>query len=155
VHAVGRAHGLSWADAQDVYQVTWLRLLTHLQTIREPEKIGAWLTSTARHESWRVLRRLGRQVPVGSDAELEASDPLAPPPEARLVGNERQMAVWAALATLSAACQRLLRLMMTDPPPSYEEVSAALNMPIGSIGPTRRRCLEKLRAELGGINDDG
>ena len=84
------------------------------------------------------------------DAELDMADPLAPPPDAGLIASERQAAVWKALSTLPAHCQRLLRLFMADPPPTYEEVSQALGMPIGSIGPTRGRCLEHLRRRLGG-----
>lgn len=153
VLAVARAHRLSWADANDVYQVTWYRLLTHLDSIREPERVGAWLASTARHESLRLLKRSGRQVPSGDDDELDAPDVMAPAPDARLLASERQLAVWDALGTLPSHCQRLLRLFMADPPPTYEEVTAALDMPQGSIGPTRRRCLEKLRSKLGGITD--
>ncbi|HEX6596058.1 MAG TPA: sigma-70 family RNA polymerase sigma factor [Acidimicrobiales bacterium] len=152
VLAVARAHRLSWADAQDVYQVTWLRLLTHLHSIREPERVGAWLASTCRHEALRLLRRDGRQVPSGTSDDFDDADPLTPPPDARLLASERQLAVWQALAALPPHCQRLLRLLMTDPPPTYEEITAALDMRQGSIGPTRRRCLEKMRAELGGIS---
>lgn len=154
VLAVARAHRLSWADAQDVYQVTWLRLLSHLDRIREPERVGAWLASTCRHEALRVLRRDGRQVPTGDSDDLDQPDPLAPPPETRLIATERQRMVWEALAALPPHCQRLLRLFMTDPPPTYEEVTAALDMPQGSIGPTRRRCMEKMRSRLRGISDD-
>ena len=150
VWAVARAYRLGKSDAEDVFQVTWMRLMTHLDGIREPDRIGAWLASTARHESLRVLRRDGRQVPSGDDAELDMADPLAPPPDAGLIASERQAAVWKALSTLPAHCQRLLRLFMADPPPTYEEVSQALGMPIGSIGPTRGRCLEHLRRRLGG-----
>ena len=153
VFAVARAHRLSWADANDVYQVTWYRLLTHIDSIREPERVGAWLASTARHESVRLLKRIGRQVPSGDDEDFEASDPLTPPPDARLLATERQIALWDALGTLPPHCQRLLRLFMADPPPTYEEVTVALDMPQGSIGPTRRRCLEKLRGKLSGITD--
>jgi len=154
VLAVARAHRLGWADAQDACQVTWLRLLTHLDSIREPERVAAWLASTCRHECLRLLKRTGRQVPSGDKSEFDAPDPLAPPPEARLLATERQRAVWEALANLPPHCQRLLRLFMTDPPPTYEEVTAALDMPQGSIGPTRRRCMEKMRFGLAGITGE-
>lgn len=153
VFAVARAYRLSWADANDVYQVTWYRLLTNIDSIREPDRVGAWLASTARHESFRLLRRSGRQVPGGDDLELDTSDRLTPPPDARLLATERQVALWDALGTLPPHCQRLLRLFMADPPPTYQEVTVALDMPQGSIGPTRRRCLEKLRGKLSGITD--
>jgi RNA polymerase sigma factor (sigma-70 family) len=154
VWAVARAHRLSKADAEDVFQVTWMRLVTHIDRIREPEQVGAWLASTARHESLRVLKRLGRQVPTGDEHDLDGADVLTPPPEARLVATERQLALWKAIAAMPDFCQRLLRLFLADPPPSYEEITIALGRPQGSIGPTRRRCLEKLRRLLAGINDD-
>ena len=154
VWAVARAHRLNQADAEDVFQVTWMQLLTHLDRIREPERVGAWLASTARHESLRLLRRNGRQVPSGEDEELDAPDPLEPPPETGLLASERQIGIWQALGTLSPRCQRLLRLFMADPAPSYDEVSRAMDMPIGSIGPTRGRCLDHLRRRLeGGLTD--
>ena len=151
VWAVARAHRLNTADAEDVFQVTFLRLVTHLDTIRNPNRVGAWLATTARNECLRVLRRSGRTVPAGDDDLLDAADPLLPPVEAGLLIDERQAALRAALGRLSAACQRLLRVLMADPEPSYDEVSRALGMPIGSIGPTRGRCLKHLRRELGGI----
>ena len=155
VFAVARSFRLSWADAQDVYQISWYRLVTHMDGIREPERVSAWLASTARNESLRVLKRNGRQVPTGEDEEFEGADPLAPEPDARLLATERQKSVWEALAQLPSHCQRLLRMFMTDPPPTYDEITAALDMPLGSIGPTRRRCLDKLRTLLVGINDGG
>lgn len=151
VWAVARAHRLSTADAEDVFQVTFLRLVTHIDTIRDPSRVGAWLATTARHECLRVLRRAGRSVPSGDDPVLDAADPLLPPLDTRLLADERQVSVWEALGRLSASCQRLLRVLLADPEPSYEEVSRALDMPIGSIGPTRGRCLKHLRRELGGI----
>lgn len=151
VWAVARAHRLSTADAEDVFQVTFLRLVTHIGTIRDPSRVGAWLATTARHECLRILRRAGRSVPSGDDLVLDAEDPLMPPIDKKLLADERQAALWEALSRLSAACQRLLRVLMADPEPTYEEVSRALGMPIGSIGPTRGRCLQHLRRELGGI----
>jgi RNA polymerase sigma factor (sigma-70 family) len=150
VWAVVRAYRLGKADAEDVFQVTWMRLMTHLDGIREPDRVGAWLASTARNESLRVLRQGGRQIPSSDELDLDMADPLAPPPDAAVLASERQAAVWKALGALSPPCQRLLRLFMSDPPPTYQEVSEALDMPIGSIGPTRGRCLEHLRRRLGG-----
>ncbi|MGH9279624.1 MAG: RNA polymerase sigma factor [Acidimicrobiales bacterium] len=154
VWAVARAHRLARADAEDVFQVTWMRLVMHVDGIREPEQVGAWLASTARHESLRVLKRLGRQVPTGNEQELDAADPLSPSPEARLVATEREAALWDAVGALPGPCQQLLRMFLADPPPSYEEVTAALGRPQGSIGPTRRRCLEKLRRSLAGLDEE-
>ena len=151
VWGVARAHRLNAADADDVFQVTFLRLVTHLDTIRDRSRVGAWLATTARNECLRVLRKAGRALPSGDEELLDAPDPSLPEIEASLVASERQRALHAALARLSPGCQRLLRVLMADPEPSYEEVSRALGMPIGSIGPTRGRCLKHLRRELGGI----
>ncbi len=151
VWAVARAHRLNPADAEDVVQVTFLRLVTHIDTIQEPNRVGAWLATTARHESLTVLRRTGRTIPSSDDQVMDAPDPLLPPVESRLLADERHAELYAALARLSEPCQRLLRLLMADPEPSYEEVGRALDMPIGSIGPTRGRCLKHLRREMGGI----
>jgi RNA polymerase sigma factor (sigma-70 family) len=157
VWAVARAHRLSSADAEDVFQVTFLRLVTHLDTIRQPERVGAWLATTARHECLRVLRRAGRAVPAGGDDALDTADVLAPSLDAALLAAERDEALLAAVERLSDNCRRLLRVLMADPEPTYEEVSLALGMPVGSIGPTRGRCLKHLRREIAGITapDEG
>jgi RNA polymerase sigma factor (sigma-70 family) len=147
VWSVARAHGLSRADAADVSQTAWLRLVEHLHRLRDPERVGTWLASTARHEALRILRRDRRQVPVGDD-ELEGSGPEAESPEARALAVERSDLLWRAFAELPQRCQQLLRVLMADPPPSYQQVAVALDMPIGSIGPTRMRCLGLLRRRL-------
>jgi len=153
VWAVARAHRLNKADAEDVFQVTWMRLVTHIDGIREPERVGAWLAATARHESLHLLRRSGRQVATGDEFQFEGVDPLAPSADERLLATERQAAVWDAVATLPSHCQRLLRLMMSDPPFTYEEITELLDMRQGSIGPTRRRCLDKLRNQLAPVSE--
>jgi RNA polymerase sigma factor (sigma-70 family) len=145
VWSVARAHGLSRADAADVSQTAWLRLVEHLHRLRDPERVGTWLASTTRHEALRTLRRARRQLPVGDEAELEGSSPLVDPPEARMLAAERSDLLWRAFAALPARCQALLRVLMADPPPSYQQVAVAMDMPIGSIGPTRGRCLDRLR----------
>ena len=146
VWSVARAHGLSRADAADVSQTAWLRLVEHLHRLRDPERVGTWLASTARHEALRILRRDRRQVPVGDDADLEGPGPAAESPEAWALAAERSDLLWRAFAALPQRCQQLLRVLMADPPPSYQQVAVALDMPIGSIGPTRGRCLDRLRA---------
>lgn len=158
VWAIARAHGLSHSDAGEVCQTAWLRLVEHLHRIREPARLGAWLASTARHECLRTLKRAGRQVPVGDPTDLERYEPLpsGPAVDRRLLEAERDQALWHAFELLSERCRSLLRVLMADPAPSYEEVSEALGMPVGSIGPTRQRCLERLRrnAELVGISGE-
>lgn len=143
VWAVARGHGLSAADAADVSQTTWLRLAEHLERIREPERIGAWLATTAKHESLRTFRRAQRQVPVDPGLELVA-DP-ASDVDGDLLAEERDASLWRAFESLPPPCKSLLRTLMADPPPSYAEVSEVLGMPVGSIGPSRQRCLQRLR----------
>jgi RNA polymerase sigma factor (sigma-70 family) len=145
VWSVARAYGLSEADAADVAQTAWLRLVENLHRVRDAQRVGAWLAATTRHEALRILRVAGRQLPVGDDAELELPDSVEATPESLALAAEQRGILWQAFATLPPACQRLLRVLMADPPPSYQEVAAALDMPIGSIGPTRGRCLDRLR----------
>jgi RNA polymerase sigma factor (sigma-70 family) len=146
VWATARAHRLSRADAADVAQTTWLRLVENLDRIRKPEALGAWLATTARHESLRVIRRGAREQPTDEDDLFEP--PTDETLEDLVVGRERGGALWRAFARLSDRCQALLRLLMSEEEPSYEEIGAALGMRIGSIGPTRQRCLERLRRHL-------
>jgi RNA polymerase sigma factor (sigma-70 family) len=152
VWATARAHRLSRDDAADVAQTTWLRLVENLDRIRDPERLGAWLATTARRESLRLIRRGGRERP-SEDADLFEA-PSDEQIDGLLLDQERDGALWQAFAALSERCKMLLRLLISVEEPGYEEISAALGMPIGAIGPTRMRCLDKLRrtrtlAELG------
>lgn len=151
VWSIARSHRLGAADAADVSQTAWLRLVENLGRIRDPDRVGAWLASTSRNECLRVIRRSGRQVPTDLDADtdLEADDALAPPVDAGLLAGERDAHLWRAFSTISERCQVLLRLLITDPPPSYEEIGEILDMAVGSIGPTRARCLAHLRRKAG------
>jgi RNA polymerase sigma factor (sigma-70 family) len=142
VWGVARAFGLSDADAADVSQNTWLRLFVHLDRIRNPARVGAWLATTARRECIQ-LRRAARDIPQGDELPEQVSEGPAPC-EALLVG-ERDLALWSAFEDLPLRDRRLLRLLISEPAPSYGEISAALRMPCGSIGPTRARALERLR----------
>lgn len=150
IAAVVRAHRLDTADAMDVHQTTWLRLIEHLDRIREPDRLGSWLMTTARHECLRVLRRARRQIPVGEELWTIALTRQLPASsiEDDVLVAERRAAVKEAVATLPANHRSLIELLMADPAPSYEEVSAILRIPVGSIGPTRSRCLAKLRTRL-------
>lgn len=145
VWATVRAHRLSDADAADVVQTTWLRLVEHLGQIKEPERIGAWLATTARRESLRVIAAGGRVSPTD---QLDEIHDAAHGPEEVAVRRDRDALLHRALGRLGDRCRVLLRLLAAEPAPAYEEISAILEMPIGSIGPTRGRCLEQLRAEL-------
>jgi RNA polymerase sigma factor (sigma-70 family) len=152
VWSVARAHRLDSADASDVVQTTWLRLVENLGRLQEPERVGAWLATTARRESLRTLRLSARVLPT--EPELLPDAGTDAPLAAALLASERDRALWTAFGGLSERCQVLLRALVADPPPSYEDVGAALDMPIGSIGPTRQRCLERLRglAETAGVS---
>ena len=146
--SVARSFRLNAADANDVVQTTWLRLLEHLDRIEDPSRLVGWLVTTARREAMRVLRRSGRERPVVEDTVLDRPDD-APPVDSALLRDERNSALWDAFSRLSEKCRRLLRVAVTHPQ-AYDEISEALGMPIGSIGPTRRRCLTQLRALLEG-----
>jgi len=143
VWATARAHRLSREDAADGAQTTWLRLVEHLDRIRDPERLGGWLATTARHESLRAIRRGTKEQPTGeADLFEEPSDEAI---DRLLLDRERDGALWRAFAALTDRCKSLLRLLMADEEPTYEEIGAALGMPIGAIGPTRMRCLDRLR----------
>jgi RNA polymerase sigma factor (sigma-70 family) len=145
IWSVARAHRLADADAADVAQATWAALFEHLGAIREPAAVGGWIATTARRECLRVLRRNERVV---CGAELPEPVDDGSEPDAQLLASERDAALWAAFGRLGARDQALLRMLASEPAPSYEEIGAALGMPIGSIGPTRARALERLRREL-------
>jgi RNA polymerase sigma factor (sigma-70 family) len=149
VWSVARSFRLSRADAGDVCQATWLRLVEHLTEVRDGERLGAWLATTARREALGLLRR-GRRDVATADVDLLGVidiDP-APSPEDEVLRGERTSILWRSFARLGGSCQALLRLLFADPVPSYAEVSAALSMPIGSIGPARARCLTALHHML-------
>lgn len=145
VWATARGHRLSDADAADVVQTTWLRLVEHLDRINEPERVGAWLATTARRESLRLIASSARTSP--SDEVGEVPDSALGPAE-ESVRRDRDAVLRDALQALGDRCRLLLRLLASEPPPSYDEISSVLEMPVGSIGPTRGRCLTRLRAEL-------
>jgi RNA polymerase sigma factor (sigma-70 family) len=149
--ATARAHRLSAAESADVIQTTWLRLVENLDRIQDPDSIGAWLATTARRECLRHIRLRTREVSTDEEAVFDRSS--HEPVETRLITHERDTALQRALAAISESCQALLRLLSAPDPPSYEEIGAALGMPIGAIGPTRSRCLDKLRRrpELAGL----
>lgn len=139
---VVRAYRLPAADADDVVQSTWLLLLEHVKELREPRAIGAWLETTARRESIRALSARRRERPLD---EVPAVETVEPVDEARLAAAERWSALRAALEQLPPRQQRVVSMLVSASEPSYAEISRALSMPIGSIGPTRERGLARLR----------
>jgi RNA polymerase sigma factor (sigma-70 family) len=148
VWSVARSFRLSAADAADVHQATWLRLVEQLGSIRDAERLGAWLATTARREALALLKRASRDVPTSDLFTLEPKDVSRPDLDQDLLTRERDQNLWRAFGELPGSCQNLLRLMLIDPPATYAEISTALEIPVGSIGPTRARCLDQLRRKV-------
>ena len=145
VRTVARLHRLSAHDVEDVLQTTWLRLLEHIGSLREPAALGAWLDTTARRESLRVIRRAGRERPT--DVALRGDEAAAPVRECELVEAERRAALAAGVRRLPPAQRRLIGRLLAYPAASYAEISESLDTPIGSIGPTRARSIARLRRD--------
>ena len=139
---------LAESDAADVAQTTWLRLLEHIDRIDYPDRVGYWLAATARNECLRSLATHKRLVLGRDQDDMEEAPALGLDVDARLLADERAQVVREALSRLPRRWQRLLELLMADPPASYAEISDQLGLPIGSIGPTRGRCLARLRVLL-------
>jgi RNA polymerase sigma factor (sigma-70 family) len=154
VWGVARRHRLSASDAADVSQTTWLRLVEHIDRIQDPERVGGWLATTARHEALRVIRISDRELPSEHDnyVDLRAAE-NAEAVDADLLTEERDRELWELISLLPARCQLLLSVLHDESRLSYVEIGQTLDMPTGSIGPTRARCLEHLRrlAESRGI----
>ncbi|HTF10964.1 MAG TPA: sigma-70 family RNA polymerase sigma factor [Asanoa sp.] len=153
--SIARQQGLSTADAADAIQTTWLRLVEHIDRIRQPERLVGWLATTLRRECGDIRERAARVRPVPPDdpTGLDRPDPSADPLDAALLRDERDAELWRAFGALRPACQELLRVLIADPAPSYREVSLVLRMAVGSIGPTRERCLKCLRDILRGVDE--
>jgi len=136
------------SDAADVAQTTWLRLLEHIDRIEHPDRVGSWLAATARNECLRSLAARKRVVLSDDDIELGSAVAHGPEIDERLLADERAQTVRDALSRLPRRWQRLLEMLMADPPASYADISDELELPMGSIGPTRGRCLAQLRVLL-------
>jgi RNA polymerase sigma factor (sigma-70 family) len=146
IWSICRRHQLDRADASDVGQSVWLLLLDHLSCLRDPAALPGWLATTTRRECVRVLR--GRRGPLAAESVSGVDtlpDEQAVTAEEDLLTAERHAALRQALQELPEGYQRLIALLTADPPVPYVEISARLGIPIGSVGPTRRRCLDKLR----------
>jgi RNA polymerase sigma factor (sigma-70 family) len=146
VVAMARRCRLSDADVAEVGQTTWLRLVENIDRIEQPERIGAWLATTSRRESLRIATR--KAAVVSPSEELDPADTQSDPPDAALLREEQVWAIRVAAEQLSPKCRQLLGLLMGDDDLPYKDIAEQLNMPIGSIGPTRGRCLEHLRQIL-------
>jgi RNA polymerase sigma factor (sigma-70 family) len=146
VWAICARFQLSRTDTDDVGQGVWLMLVENIRNLRQPAALPGWLATTTRNECLRVLRTARRYDPDGLPADdLMPRDSGERAIEEDLIEAELNVALRAAFAELPEACHKLLSLLIQDPPPSYAEVSSSLGMRVGSIGPTRARCLAQLR----------
>ena len=154
VWAVARAHRLSRADAADVVQNTWLTLMENMKGIHNPARLSAWLSTTARRHSLRVLAARRREIPVD---EPRSDSLVTEAADVEVVRAAWNAALWKAFTQLSEHCQRVLRVLVHSPELSYEQVAAAVGIAPGSVGPTRGRCLSELRrkAALAGLFQEG
>jgi len=143
VVSVCQGHGIRGADADDVGGSVWLRLVANLAGIREPEALPGWLRTTTRHECLTLLRHRSRQIPT--DTELGGGPETDSGLDAAMIGAERRAVARAAFAQLPERDRRLLAMLFADPPRPYREISVALGIPVGAIGPTRARCLARAR----------
>jgi RNA polymerase sigma factor (sigma-70 family) len=147
VWSICRRYRLSPADAQDAGQNVWLQLVGQLDNLRDPAALPGWLAATTRHECGRVLR--AAHSPQAAVLVLDAEtipDEQAVMAEQELLVAERHAALREAFAHLPPRGQQLLALLIQDPPVPYAQISATLGIPVGSIGPNRRRCLRRLRS---------
>jgi len=146
IWSICRKHRLGDADAEDVGQNVWLQLMGQLGKIRDPAALPGWLATVTRRECLRVMSAAQRPPVAGYVIAAEIiADEQSGMAEQELLAAERHAALREAFAALPPSGQRLIALLLEDPPVSYAEISARLGMPVGSIGPTRRRCLDKLR----------
>lgn len=140
-----RHYRLSAADTQDVSQLVWLRLVEHLADIREPAALPGWLATTTRHECERYLRLNGRSVAMDPLTMRLTDKADGPEIDELLLAAERRQVLLDGLRELTDQQRELLLMLTADPPYAYAEISRILGIPIGSIGPTRSRVLDKLR----------
>jgi RNA polymerase sigma factor (sigma-70 family) len=144
--AIALRHGLHESDAADVVQTTWLRLLEHIDDVRDPSRLGAWLATTAQRESLRMIAHRRRVVLQDDPGDFDGPDRLLAPVDEALIAREQAKTARQALDSLPPTWRSLVELLTADPRPSYEEIGAHLGLPVGSIGPTRGRCMKRLRA---------
>lgn len=157
VWSICNRYRLSRPDIDDIGQTVWLLLVEQLGNIRQPAALPGWLATTTQRECLRVLRAAGRYDSFGSSVDNEGlRDQSAPVIEQEVIEAELRAALRTAFADLPARCRQLLSMLLSDPPHSYAEISATIPIAIGSIGPQRARCLQKLRRSpaLAALSDD-
>ncbi|MGH3507576.1 MAG: RNA polymerase sigma factor [Nocardioidaceae bacterium] len=144
---VVRAYGLEREQAEDVVQTTWLTLVRRHESIADPQAVASWMITAARREAWRLAKTSSRSTPV-IDEVIERRIPVQRPIDVDVVETDQHSQLWACVHELDERCQRLLRIVAFDDRPDYAGIAKDMNMPVGSIGPTRGRCLTKLKALL-------
>ncbi|GAA2968968.1 RNA polymerase sigma factor, sigma-70 family [Actinokineospora diospyrosa] len=142
---IARGAGLDRSAAEDVAQTVWLALLRHVDSIAEPRAVVGWLITTTRREAKRTRQRSATQFELPPEV-AEHVPSTEPQPEAEALRTERDHTLWSAFHRLDQRCQELLRLTVLAGRAEYKVVAEVLRMPHGSIGPTRGRCLNALRA---------
>jgi RNA polymerase sigma factor (sigma-70 family) len=152
VWSTARSFRLDEATAKDVAQTVWLKLIENVDRIEDPERLPGWLATTCRREALRVAKKAERDLPTDFEFDVEDDSPSF---EELLIIDEENRMVVTAFHSLDEVCQELLRLMTVDPALSYEEISEATGRPVGSLGPTRARCLGKLKAAISRIRGGG
>ena len=146
IWSICRGHRLSGADADDVGQRVWLQLVSELDKVRDPAALSGWLATTTYRECGTISRATRRSQALGRVLDAERiPDQQAGAIEQELLAAERHAALHEAFTRLPPCCQRLIAVLIEDPPVPYAQISARLGLPVGSIGPSRSRCLEKLR----------
>lgn len=149
VYSVARRYRLTDEDAADVSQTLWLRLLENLDSIREPRALPSWIITTTKREALRVLAARQRATPVDAINGFDTTSLDGPEHDADLLRAERHQALRDGLAELAPEDRELILLFIADPPLSYRQIASRLGIPVGSVGPTRGRCLNKLRSTIG------
>jgi RNA polymerase sigma factor (sigma-70 family) len=151
---VARAQGLDRMAAADVVQTAWLQLVSSFSSIRDPVAGTAWLITVTKREAW-LVRKAQRAERIEEGAVFERQEDGNPGPAERAAADDLHNRLWAAVDQLPENCRILLRVVAYAPHPHYAEIAEAMGMPIGSIGPTRGRCLVKLRELLMSDQDGG
>jgi len=148
IWSICRRHRLSSADAVDVGQRVWLQLVSQLDKIRDPAALPGWLATVTQRECGAIRRATRRSQALGRVPDARhIPGQLTEMAEQELLTGEQHAALHEAFTRLPPGCQRLIAVLMEDPPVPYAQISARLGIPIGSIGPSRRRCLDRLRRD--------
>ena len=150
-----RETGLDSAAAEDVIQTVWLALLRKAESIREPGTVVKWLITTARREAWRVSKRVrteagrtGGVLGVDDEEQLDLPEQRESLPDETVFRTTEQRRLWEHVQLLPPRCRQLISVIAFADRPDYAHIAESLGMPVGSIGPTRGRCLAKLRDQL-------